>query len=783
MLASSLALLYVGNTEMAQDDNHLFGNDPETRRRRLIGPYADDPAFDPYYASDIRDRADDARFDPVDPDYDGYTEYGRDHEDREPVDWAGAVREQTEARERDASAPPPDDPDDIAEDTRRPGRGWWFWLKWALYGFLAFFFILIAWLIIAAPVSRTAQPTVPPEIVLTAADGTPIARSGPIMDRPVTMDELPPYVAQAFMAIEDRRFEEHWGIDPRGIGRALWSNMTSDSVQGGSTITQQLVKITYLDSERTLFRKIQEVPISLWLELWLSKDQIMERYLSNVYFGDNVYGLRAASLHYFYRHPENLTLSQATMLAGLVKAPSRLAPTNNLEGAQERQRVVIAAMVDAGYLTEAEGAAVPLAEVDHRPREDMPRGGYFADWAMDEARDVLPAGYETVEVQTTLDWELQQLAERAARNGTPAGAQVALVAMRTNGDVVAMVGGRDYATSAFNRATQAERQPGSTFKIIVYFAALQSGMTPETIVNDTPIETGDYRPSNSGGTYRGRITLREAFARSSNVVAVRLYQQLGPEAIAEAARTLGLERELPTNPAVALGSAEMTLLELTSVYASIAGGYSPVSPHAIPQEEAGFFGSLFSGPSRVPSRQREQMLDLLNAAVDGGTGNAARLAIPAYGKTGTTQNSRDALFVGFAGDLVVGVWIGNDDNTPLGSASGGGAPARIWRQFMAGAIQGAAPAPTPRRPERREVEPAIEPEEPAIEKPVVTFDEDGNVIVETPVGGGRIGIDGNGLTVEPDRETRRRLDELERVGEDIERRTEDARRAVEDATR
>ncbi|NNC72462.1 MAG: hypothetical protein HKN78_06245, partial [Sphingomonadaceae bacterium] len=494
---------------MADRDDPYYRSGDEDRHPNLIGPYADDPALSPYYKSrDNRDPPEN-RYEPVDPDYAGYTEYGRDHDDWERVEFPPAddppppplhhPHEPYEEWDEDGEPPPP-----------RQRRRWRIF-KWGLKLFIFFFVLLLAWLAIFAPVSRTAEPLVPPPIVLQASDGTPIARMGPVMGRPVVMDELPPYVRQAFLAIEDRRFDDHWGVDPRGIARALWTNATSGTRHGGSTITQQLVKLTYLNSDQTLFRKAQEVPIALWLEIWLSKDQILERYLSNVYFGDNVYGLRAASLHYFYRHPENLTLSQATMLAGLVRAPSRYAPTTNLEGARERQRVVIAAMVDAGYLDALEAEAIPLAEVDHRPPPEMPSGGYFADWAIQQARDAFPPGYETIEVPTTLDSDLQRLAERVTRSGTPGNAQVALVAMRTDGEVVAMVGGRDYSESAFNRATQASRQPGSTFKLIVYLAALRSGLTPDSIVDDSPIETGEYRPSNAGGTYRGEITLREAF--------------------------------------------------------------------------------------------------------------------------------------------------------------------------------------------------------------------------------------------------------------------------------
>ncbi|MEO1169748.1 MAG: transglycosylase domain-containing protein [Pseudomonadota bacterium] len=743
---------------MADHDDPYRRRSYEDRHSRLIGPYADDPAFDPYYRSDPRHQREPDPFRPVDPDYPGYTEYAR-----EP-DYADDPRQ--DGYDYADYPPEPGYPDGDDEPPRRKKR--WIILKWGLRIALGLFALLLLWLIAFVPVSRTAEPLVPPPMVLTASNGNPIARMGPVMDRPVEMSELPPYVREAFLSIEDRRFDDHWGIDPRGIARALWTNLTSDARHGGSTITQQLAKLTYLSSDQTLFRKVQEVPIAFWLEIWLTKDEILERYLSNTYFGDNVYGLRAASLHYFYRHPENLTLSQATMLAGLVRAPSRLAPTTNLDGAQDRQRIVLAAMVDAGYLAPEDAREVPLATVDHRPPPPMPRGSHFAEWVIEEARAAYGSGYETIEVATTLDWELQTLAERVTRSGAPPGAQVALVAMRTDGEVVAMVGGRDYATSPFNRATQAERQPGSTFKLFVYLAALQSGMTPETLVDDSPIETGEYRPVNAGGRYRGEITLREAFAYSSNVAAVRLYQQLGSEAIAEAARTLGIDREFPANASVALGSGEMTLIELVTAYAAVANGDAPVEPHGLARGRRGFFEWLLDSRPVIGSRHRDELLEMLEAVIVEGTGRAARLNIAAFGKTGTTQNSRDAVFVGFAGDLVVGVWIGNDDNTPLGNASGGGAPARIWRAFMGEAIPGAVPRPAPRR--------AAPPpaEEPALEKPEISIEPDGSIAIDAGIGDARITIDGDRIAVEPGEETRRRLDELERLGERIERATEES---------
>lgn len=635
----------------------------------------------------------------------------------------------------------------------------WYWIKRGIAGFFLLMILLLIWLAVTAPLSKSLQPIAPPRITLLAADGTPIARNGAIVDRPVEAEKLPDHVKQAFLAIEDRRFYSHWGIDPRGLARAAWSNFTGNGMmQGGSTITQQLAKFTFLTPERSLTRKAREMLISFWLESWLTKDEILERYLSNVYFGDNVYGIRAASLHYFYRQPERLTLSQATMLAGLVQAPSRLAPTKNPARAAKRAKLVLNAMVAAGFITEAKARATSIPRLDVRNSETLPTGTYFADWAIPQARAVTEMGYADVKLTTTLDARLQNIARRVV-DGAPLGnAQVALVAMRPNGEVVAMVGGRSYKASPFNRAVQAKRQPGSTFKLFVYLAALRAGMTPESIIADTPINEGMYRPKNSGDSYRGDITLRQAFSRSSNVASVRLYRQVGGEAVVRAAQDLGIKSKLTMDPSLALGSSGVTLLELTSAYAGVAANSWPVETRAFKAEEEGWFEWMFSGQHNLPTHIHNMLLDLLSATVKDGTGRAARLAVPAYGKTGTSQDNRDALFIGFAGDLVVGVWIGNDDNTPLKGVNGGGLPARIWRDFMAQAVKGAAPyRPAPKPVVKPDPEGPIEPLDlPDIPVDVGNTDvrindsQDG-VTVTTDVSGVPLDItvDKNGIDVAP----------------------------------
>ncbi len=593
----------------------------------------------------------------------------------------------------EAPPPPPELP---PVGPQKRSRKWW-WISRGFAAGLLLLIVIIFWLAITAPLSKSLQPIAPPRITLLAWDGTPIARNGAVVNKPVKVKDLPPHLIDAFLSIEDRRFYTHWGVDPRAFGRALWSNtFGSGMTQGGSTITQQLAKFTFLTAERSITRKAREALIAFWLEGWLTKDEILERYLSNAYFGDNVYGIRAASLHYFYRQPERLTLPQSVMLAGLVQAPNRLAPTRNPEKAAKRARLVLKAMVANGKLTPEAAKAVPIAKVDVRIKDTLPTGTYFADWAMPQARLDTEMGYADQTLRTTLDSRLQNVARNVIARAPIGKAQVALVAMRKNGEVVAMVGGRSYKDSPFNRATQAKRQPGSTFKLFVYLAALRAGMEPDDRISDTPITEGLYRPKNSGDSYRGEITLQQAFAKSSNVAAVRLYNQVGGVAVERAARDLGIESPLTRDASMALGSSGVTLVELTAAYASVAANSYPITPRAFVAEDAGWTGWLFGRERSFDDDTHEALMALLGSVIRDGTGRAARLAIPAYGKTGTSQDSRDALFIGFAGDLVVGVWIGNDDNTPLKNVNGGGLPARIWADFMAQAVKGAGARPKPK---------------------------------------------------------------------------------------
>ena len=581
-----------------------------------------------------------------------------------------------------------------------------------LYAVAGVLLVTLLWLVVTAPLSRALEPLNDPAMLLVSQEGIPIARRGAIKEAPVEAAKLDPLTPAAFVAIEDRRFYRHWGIDPRAIGRALVADMSAGGVrQGGSTITQQLAKTSFLSSDRSLKRKAQEVIIAFWLEAWLTKQEILSRYLSSIYFGDGVYGLRAAAKHYFNRSPDHLTLAQSAMLAGLVQAPSRLAPTHNLPGSQQRSRMVLAAMADTGIISAARArATVPARPVAQSSK--VPTGTYFADWVAPAAQKAFEAHFGEVKVRTTLDADLQRLAVRAVGGAQIGNAQAALVAMRPDGRVVAMVGGRSYQDSPFNRATQARRQPGSAFKLFVYLAALRAGWTPDSIIEDRPVTIGGWTPVNSDRVYRGPITLREAFARSSNAATVRLSESVGRANVLRAARELGISSPLPGGPSVALGTAGVSLIELTSAYAAIASGRYPVAPRglALDGQEEGFSSFFRRGGSLDQRRDWAPMLDLLWEAANKGTGRRAAMAVPTFGKTGTSQDNRDALFIGFAGNLVVGVWVGRDDNGSLGQITGGSAPAQIWRNFMvpALAIDGRAgpplpvsfrvPAPPPPRP-------------------------------------------------------------------------------------
>jgi penicillin-binding protein 1A len=558
------------------------------------------------------------------------------------------------------------------------------------------------------PLATLVVPKRPPTITILGTDNKVIATRGEMGGTAVPLKALPPYLPQAFIAIEDRRFYWHFGLDPIGLARAMIVNITSGALrEGGSTITQQLAKNLFLTQERTLARKIQELVLALWLERAYSKNEILELYLNRIYFGAGAYGVEAAAQRYFGKSARAVTLAEAAMLAGLAKSPSRLAPTRNPAAARERAELVLAALVDARYVSEAMARTArgrPPAIV----RNDGPGSiGYVADWVMDSLDDYVGALESDVVVQTTIDPALQAaaeaaLAEELARQGERFGvAQGALVAMDPDGRVRALVGGRNYGESQFNRAVAARRQPGSAFKPFVYLAALERGLTPETVREDAPIELRGWRPENFSREYFGPVTLITGLSHSLNTVSVRLTLEVGPRSVAAAARRLGIASKLEPNASIALGTSEVTLLELTGAYAPFANGGIGVIPHVIERVRGPggkiLYARAATGPGRVVALDHVAMMNrmLAETLVTGTARRAALPGWPAAGKTGTSQDFRDAWFVGYTGRLIAGVWLGNDDSTPTRRASGANLPVEIWSRFMRAALDGVPVARLP----------------------------------------------------------------------------------------
>lgn len=551
------------------------------------------------------------------------------------------------------------------------------------------------WALKDVPWSEIRAGTLKPVVVLETADGAPLVRQGPYQGPYARYDQFPPHLIDAVLSIEDRRFMDHFGVDPRGIGRALLRNLEAGSVvEGGSTITQQLIKLQYLDSDRTIKRKIQEVVIAFWLEWKLGKAEILTRYLNSVYLGAGATGMPAAARIYFNKEIGALNLPESAMLAGLLRAPSQWNPIDNFEGARQRTLVVLDAMATNGKITEPQAAEAKTGFTRLHPTTPTPRSGsWFADWISPQASEIAGSSPGSTTVRTTLVPRLQQIAERVVKRAldsegkTVEASQAALVAMTPDGAVVAMVGGRDYKASQFNRAVTAMRQPGSTFKLFVYYAALKAGLTLSDQVPDAPIDIDGWSPENSGGNYRGWVTLAEAFARSLNAASVALAEEVGLDNVIAAARELGIDAPLANTPSLALGTSEVNLLNLTSAYASVQLGRAPVRPWGIIDFQAAGQPKTFRVGSQAKpnvdlSPYQSDLLGLLQLVVEHGTGRGADPGTFAAGKTGTSQNNRDAWFVGFTEALVVGVWVGNDDDAPMKGVTGGDLPAHIWRDFM-----------------------------------------------------------------------------------------------------
>jgi penicillin-binding protein 1A len=535
------------------------------------------------------------------------------------------------------------------------------------------------------------EPASQRTLVLHDSDGQPFARRGGCVAQPVSLAEVPQHFIDALLSMEDRRFYSHLGVDPIGLARAAIENRAAGRiVQGGSTITQQLVKYSLLSSDRTMERKKKEAWLALSLELRLSKDEILERYLSSTYFGDSCYGLRAAAKRFFQTSVSDLTLPQSAYLVALLKSPTAF--IRDLDAAQERAGGVLDAMVDNGKLAPDARAALHPAKPHMEATEST--GSYYADWVASTVQVPRTGDYAPLPVHTSFDPRLQRIADEAvekvlAKQGKGSRvSQAAMVVMRTDGRVLAMVGGTNHAASQFNRAVQSRRQPGSAFKLFVYLAALRAGLDPDSTVIDRPITIANYEPKNFGRGYRGAMPLRSAFSSSINTVAVQLSEAVRRRPVIQAARDLGITTPLKPQPSLALGAFEVTLIELTSAYAAVAAGAYPVKPWAITGfEAAGEQPMPPRGSGKWKLQEQKDMLTLLRGTVERGTGRRARLPVRAYGKTGTSSDYRDAWFIGFAGNLVVGVWVGNDDNSSMKRVTGGSLPAEMWAGFMREAIE------------------------------------------------------------------------------------------------
>lgn len=578
---------------------------------------------------------------------------------------------------------------------------WGFVMKWgtvcALWGIILVG-LLLAWYAKDLPdITRNAEFNKRPAITVKAANNDVAARYGELQGTSVTTEDIPIHLVNAVLATEDRRFYYHFGLDPIGLTRAIIVNLQKGHVaQGGSTITQQLAKNLFLNRERTLKRKIQEAMLAIWLEYELTKDQILSAYLNRVYLGSGAYGVDAAAEIYYKKTAAELTLKESATLAGLLKAPSKYSPLNNPQLAEERANVVLNSMVDAGYISQDEADGITKAPP--RPRS-KPTGGnavrYYTDWIVDGLGDLVGTPENDLIVKTTLDLKIQKAAEKALaqslrENGEKHNiSQGAILVMRPDGAVLAMVGGKNYSGSQFNRATQAKRSPGSSFKPFVYLTAYQQGWKPDDMILDAPIEEGKYKPKNYKNMYYGEVTLTDALTHSMNTAVVRLMEQTTKDAVAKTARSLGIITPMnDVTLSLALGSVGISMLEMTTAYATIANGGLKVFPYAI-KEIRDSDGELYYKRRRNKLHQRvvdrdhiDMVTGSMMSVVENGTGRGAYPGFPVAGKTGTSQDSRDAWFVGFSDELIIAVWVGNDDNSPMKRVTGGSVPARIWGNVM-----------------------------------------------------------------------------------------------------
>ena len=594
------------------------------------------------------------------------------------------------------AAPPRRPP---ASKSPPPSRRSWFktLFRWGLYAAVAG---LIA-LVVAVGVASTQLPSygelvqrndLGQMIRVHSADGKLLVSLGPSFGKWIPYDDIPPAMRSAMIAVEDKRFRSHLGVDPIGIARSIKVRLaTGHFRQGGSTITQQLARNIFLTNSRTFGRKVKEAILALALERKFTKNQILELYLNRVYFGGGAYGIDAASRRFFGHDATSLGLGEATIIAGLVKAPSNYSPTADVEAARGRAEVVLQTMVENGFISSAAAANVDAAKIVVQPTEKQNSVRYFTDWALPQLDTLIDETSDPIDVWTTIDTRMQGAADRAINANTPAKAQGALVALDRDGAVRAMIGGRDYVSSLYNRATQAQRQPGSAFKLFVYLAALESGMKPTTTLVDEPVTIQGWTPRNSTRTHLGAVTLREAFARSINTISAKIGAQLGFSTIADMAHRFGITGNISTYPSMVLGTSDVRLLDMTRAYAAVANRGVGVMPYGITRV-ATTDGRVLYRHERLEDRVlvapwvAAEMTDLLQTAVLSGTGRAAQIGRPVAGKTGTTSSNKDGWFIGFSSGLTTGVWMGRDDARAIAGLQGGTAPARAFHDFMVAAV-------------------------------------------------------------------------------------------------
>ena len=529
-------------------------------------------------------------------------------------------------------------------------------------------------------------------IVVRARDGTELVSLGPSYGKWLSFSQIPQPMKDAMVGVEDRRFRSHIGVDPIGLVRAVFVAATSGkSMRATSTITQQLARNVFLNNSRTFGRKAREAVLAMALEAKFSKDQILELYLNKVYFGGGAYGIDAAARK-FYGHPgTELSLPEAAIIAGLVKAPSRYSPTADKKAAVDRATVVLRVMQSNGAITADQAAAADLSQVKFAPERGQNSVRYFTDWALPQLDLLLPENSAPIEVWTTLDVAMQNSATASIHANVPAGAQGALVSLDRDGAVLAMVGGTDYVISNYNRATNAVRQPGSAWKLFVYLAALEAGYTPEDEVVDEPVTIDGWSPRNSGGGYAGKINIRTAFAYSKNTVAAQLGNEVGFSTVASMARRFGITTPITTVPSMVLGTSDVRLIDMTRAFAAVSAKGTSVEPFGITKVVTTDGEVLYQRESKpgaplVPAYVAAGITDLLQSAVSTGTGRAAQIGRPVAGKTGTTTSNKDGWFLGFSSGITTGVWMGRDDAKPVGGLQGGTAPARAFAAYMRVAV-------------------------------------------------------------------------------------------------